>query len=161
MAMRPTQDLEGWRLSPSQIATVNRRSNDLGGEEKWVPPRMNLLTKTFKLKAVDFVRISRGAMSYLFAGVFDDLETENQKQAFESFNETLRLCLTSHFNEQVIETMSLLEMCAPLIIFDRLLHELEHMALSMLKWNSCRNYWAFRSERYFSFQYLALCVCCA
>jgi hypothetical protein len=127
---------------------------------------MNLFTKTFKLKAVDFVRISRGAMSYIFEGIFDSLENANQKQAFESFNETLRLCLTTHFNadgaphttrtkqlaallmEQVGETMSLLEMCAPLLLFDRLLHELLHVPMAILKWNSCRVYWAFKSERY-------------
>ena len=82
----PSQDLRGWELSRAQQATVNQRSNDLGGEKNWLPSNMNLLTKTFKLKAVDFVRISRGAMSYVFQGVFDDPSTEAQKQAFESFN---------------------------------------------------------------------------
>ena len=117
---------------------------------------MNFITKTFKLKAVDFVRISRGAMHP---------ETERQKQAFESFNETLRLCLTTHFNadgrpltarlkelvatlvEQVAQTLSLLEMCSPLIFFDRLLHILLHVPMAMAKWNSVRNFWAFKSER--------------
>jgi hypothetical protein len=126
---------------------------------------MNFITKTFKLKAVDFVRISRGAMSYVFAGVFNGPETERQKQAFESFNETLRLCLTTHFNadgrpltarlkqlvatlvEQVAQTLSLLEMCSPLIFFDRLLHILLHVPMAMAKWNSVRNFWAFKSER--------------
>jgi hypothetical protein len=127
---------------------------------------MNLITKTFKLKAVDFVRISRGAMSYVFEGIFDGLETEHQKQAFGAFNEALRLCLTTHFNadglpltsetkhlaavlmEKVSETLSLLEMCCPLLLFDRLLHELLHVPAALLKWNSCRNFWAFKSERY-------------
>jgi hypothetical protein len=126
---------------------------------------MNFITKTFKLKAVDFVRISKGAMSYVFQGAFDGPDTLNQKQAFESFNETLRLCLTTHFNadgrphtapmkqkiarlhEQVAETLSLLEMCAPLIIFDRILHELVHVPAAMAKWGACRNFWSFPSER--------------
>ena len=117
-------------------------------------------------QAVDFVRLSRGAMTYIFHGMFDGREKENEKQTFESFNDTLRLCLTMHFNadakphtaetkhraatlmEQVTQTMSLIEMSGPLILFDRLLHELLHMPGSMLKWNSCRNYWAFKSERY-------------
>ena len=103
---------------------------------------MNFITKTYKLKALDFVRISIG-VSYVFAGVFNGPKTERQKQAFESFNETLRLCLTTHFNtdrhpltaclkqlvatfvEQVAQTLSKLEMCSPLIFFDRLLHILE------------------------------------
>jgi hypothetical protein len=144
---------------------VNKRSNDLGGEDNWIAPEMNLMTKTFKLKAVDFVRVSRGAMTYLFEGIFDGKENEEQKQAFEAFNEALRLCLTTHFNadgrphtsqtkrlaailtEKVTEALSLLEMCCPLIIFDRLLHELQHMPPALLKWNSCRNFWAFKSER--------------
>ena len=126
---------------------------------------MNFLTKTFKLKAVDFVRISKGAMSYVFAGIFDGRATENIKQAFESFIETLRLCLTTHYNangrplttrlkqlaanlmEQVAETLSLLEMCSPLIIFHQLIHELLHVPMAMAKWNSCRNFWSFPSER--------------
>jgi hypothetical protein len=159
------QDLQAWKLSPAQQATVNNRTNDLGGEQNWIPKDLNFITKTFKLKAVDFVRISKGAMSYVFSGVFDGLTTEKQKQAFTSFNETLRLCLTTHFNadgrplttrlkhlaallmEQVAETLSLLEMCAPLIIFCRILHELLHVPMAMLKWNSCRNFWAFGSER--------------
>ena len=126
---------------------------------------MNFVTKTYKLKAVDFVRISKGAMSYVFAGVFDGPETEGQKQAFESFNETLRLLLTTHFNadglpltnrlkrlaaaltEQVAQTLSLLEMCSPLILFDRILHILLHVPLAMARWNSVRNFWAFKSGR--------------
>jgi hypothetical protein len=104
-------------------------------------------------------------MSYMFEGVFDGIETESQKQAFEAFNETLRLCLTTHFNadglphtpetnhlaaslmEKVAEALSLLEMCSPLLLFDRLLHELLHVPTALLKWNSCRNFWAFKSER--------------
>ena len=119
------------------------------------------MTKTFKLKAVDFVRMSKGAMSYVFAGAFKD----NQKQTFDSFNETLRLCLTTHFNadgqpltasvkrcaaalmEQVTETMSLIEMCCPAIFFDNIMHELLHVPMAMARWNSCRNFWAFPSER--------------
>jgi hypothetical protein len=126
---------------------------------------MNFINKTFKLKAVDFVRISKGAMSYVFEGAFDGHDTHNQKQAFASFNETLRLCLTTHCNadarphtarmkqkiarlhEQVAETLSLLEMCAPLIIFDRILHELVHVPAAQAKWNACRNFWSFPSER--------------
>ena len=117
------------------------------------------------IQAVDFVRISRGAMTYVFHGMFDGREKENEKETFAPFNETLRLCLTMHFNadanphtaatrnraatlmEQVAQTMSLLEMCAPLVLFDRLLHELLHMPASLLKWNSCCNFWAFKSER--------------
>ena len=160
------QDLQGWTLSPAQQATVNKRSNNLGGEQNWIQREMNLMTKTFKLKAVDFVRISKGAMSYLFGGVFDGPSTEAHKQAFNSFNESLRLLLTTHFNadgkplttrikqlaanlmEKVAETLSLLEMCSPLILFNRLIHELLHVPMAMVKWNSCRNFWSFPSERY-------------
>jgi hypothetical protein len=159
------QDIQSWKLSPEQINTVNKRSNDLGGEQNWIPRDMNFLTKTFKLKAVDFVRISKGAMSYVFAGVFDGPSTEGIKQAFDSFNESLRLCLTTHFNadgrplttrikqlaanlmEQVAQTLSLLEMCSPLILFDRILHELLHVPMALVKWNSCRTFWTFGSER--------------
>jgi hypothetical protein len=126
---------------------------------------MNFIDKTFKLKAVDFVRISKGAMAYVFEGAFDNPRTANQKQAFASFNETLRLCLTTHCNadgrpltarmkqkmarlqEQSTETLSLLEMCAPLIIFDRVLHELVHVPPALVKWDSARNFWSFPSER--------------
>jgi hypothetical protein len=126
---------------------------------------MNFVKKTYRLKAVDFVRISKGAMSYVFEGVFDGPEKESQKQAFESFNETLRLLLTTHFNadglpltnrlknlaaaltEQVAQTLSLLEMCSPLILFDRILHILLHVPMAMARWNSVRNFWAFKSER--------------
>jgi hypothetical protein len=160
------QDLKAWTLSKKQQQIANKRSNDLGGESNWIPRDMNLLTKTYKLKAVDFVRISKGAMSYVFAGAFDKPEEADQKRAFDSFNETLRLCLTTHYNadgrplranvkeqvatmhQQVSETLSLLEMCAPLIIFDRMLHVLLHMPTAMAKWNACRTFWCFPSERY-------------
>ena len=159
------QDLRAWTLTPAQQNQVNKRSNDLGGQQNWIPPSMNLITKTFKLKAVDFVRISKGAMSYVFEDIFDAPGAENQKQAFESFNETLRLCLTTHFNadgrplttgmkqraadlkEQAVQTLSLLEMCSPLILFDRLLHELVHVPMALAKWNSCRIFWCFPSEQ--------------
>ena len=159
------QDLKAWELSPAQLRSANKKSNDLGGEQNWIPNDMNFISKTFKLKAVDFVRISKGATSYVFGGAFDGPDKANQKQAFASFNETLRLCLTTHFNadgrplsarlkqlvarlhEQVAETLSLLEMCAPLIFFDRILHELLHIPMAMAKWNACRNFWCFPSER--------------
>jgi hypothetical protein len=145
---------------------VNKRSNDLGGEQNWLPPKVDLITKTFKLKAVDFLRMSRGAMTYVFDGVYEEQEKTAQKQTLASFNETLRLCLSTHFNadgahitarakqecavlmEQVAETMSLLEMSAPLVVFDKLMHELVHVPMALLEWNSCRVFWAFKSERY-------------
>jgi hypothetical protein len=160
------QDIKGWALSGAKLRSANKRSNDLGGEQNWIPRDMNFITKTFKLKAVDFVRVSKGAMSYIFDGAFDGPETEDQKQAFESFNESLRLCLTTHcdadgrpltrqmkqqiarMHEQVVETLSLLEMCAPIIIFDRMLHVLIHMPAALAKWSYCRNFWSFPSERY-------------
>ena len=126
---------------------------------------MNVITKALKLKAVDFMRLSKGAMSYVFAGIFDGPTTAPQQQAFTSFNESLRMCLTTHFNadghplttrlkhlvatlmEQVTETLSLLEMCSPLILFDRLVHILVHVPMAMAKWNSCRNFWCFPSEK--------------
>ena len=125
----------------------------------------NFTNYDFKLKAVDFVRISKGAMSYVFEGIFDGPASECQKQAFDSFNETRRLCLTTHFNadgrpltnlakqraaslmEQAAQTLSLLEMCSPLILFDRILHELLHVPMAMAKWNACRVFWCFPSER--------------
>jgi hypothetical protein len=127
---------------------------------------MNFLTKTYKLKAVDFVRISKGAMSYVFDTIFDAPALVRHKQAFESFLDTLRLCLTTHFNvdglplttrlkrrvsalhEQVAQTLSLFEICLPLLFFDRFLHILLHVPLAMARWNSCRNFWCFPSERY-------------
>ena len=159
------QDTKGWQLTRAQLATINRRSNALGGEQNWMPGDMNFITKSFRLKAVDFVRLSKGAMSYLFDGIFDGPETERQKQAFESFNDSLRLCLTTHFNadglpltfttkqraaalmEQVTESLSLLEMCSFLIIFDRLMHILLHVPMAMVKWNAVRNFWCFPSEK--------------
>jgi hypothetical protein len=159
------QDTRGWELTRAQLKTINKRSNALGGEQNWMPVDMNFITKSFKLKAVDFVRLSKGAMSYLFDGIFDDPQTQRHKQAFDSFNESLRLCLTTHFNadgrpltsdtkqraaalmEQVAESLSLLEMCSPLIIFDRLLHILLHVPMAMAKWNGVRNFWCFPSEK--------------
>jgi hypothetical protein len=158
--------LLGWKLSPTILADINTRSNFLGGEPSWIPTQMNFIDKTFKLKAVDFVRASRGAMTYIFAGVFDTLDTVNQKNAFTSFIESLRLCLTTHCNadgkpltsmsktkiaklkEQVVETLSLLEMCTAHTFFDRIPHILQHVPMAIGRWNSCRNFWAFASERY-------------
>jgi hypothetical protein len=160
----PLQDLRGWKLSNDQLETINKRSNDLGGEQNWIPPQVNFIKKTFRLKAVDFVRISRGGISYMFEGIFDGESTPHIKQAFESFTETLRLLLTTHFNtdnqplsprtkhraaklmEQTTETLSLLETCAPRIIFDRMLHILTHVTTAMTRWNSVRNFWCFPSE---------------
>jgi hypothetical protein len=162
----PCKDLEAWKLTPAELQAANARSNHLGGEHDWLPTQVNLITKTFRLKGVDFVRMSRGAMSYVFAGLYQKPGQENIKQAFDSFNETLRLNLTTHYNadgapvtdelrlkaakvmEQANETLSLLEMCSPFILFSRILHFLKHIAMAGLKWNACRVYWTFGSERY-------------
>lgn len=105
-------------------------------------------------------------MTYIFAGVFDTLATVNQKNALASLIESLRLVLTTHCNadgrpltavartkiarlkEQVVETLSLLEICAPHTLFDRIPHILQHVPFAIGVWNSCRNFWAFASERY-------------
>ena len=44
------QKLKNWTLTKAQLATANKRSNDLGGEQNWLPPLMNLITKTYRLK---------------------------------------------------------------------------------------------------------------
>jgi hypothetical protein len=50
--------------------------------------------------------------------------------------------------EQVRETLSLLEISAPHTFFDRIPHILQHVPFAIGVWNSCRNFWAFASERY-------------
>ena len=115
---------------------------------------------------MDFVRLSRGALTYVFAGVYNTLTTVNQRKALTSLIESLRLVLTTHCNadghpltsmakariarleEQVRETLSLLEISAPHTLFDRIPHILQHVPFAIGVWNSCRNFWAFASERY-------------
>lgn len=58
------------------------------GETGWIPPHMRLFTKTFRLKAVDWLNLSRGAGIHIFDGHIGEglegEEKENQVEAWEA-----------------------------------------------------------------------------
>jgi hypothetical protein len=66
------------------------------GEQSWVKPHMRLFTKTYKLKAVDFLNLSRGAGLHMFRGEMgEDLppaDAAAQKQGFEAILTLFHLC---------------------------------------------------------------------
>ena len=122
---------------------------------------------TSKLKAVDFVRLSRdmGVTSYLFQGLFEPNEAD-LKDAMNAFLDALVLStsmvcnadgqpLTRSMKAQFAnhaKNMALLlarfEKNAPETFCDVLLHELLHVPHAVQRWNRVNNFWCFFGERY-------------
>jgi hypothetical protein len=56
------QALDAWTLTPQAQAKIEKIGAVLGaGETAWVKNDMRIFTKTFKMKAVDWLNMSRGA----------------------------------------------------------------------------------------------------
>jgi hypothetical protein len=62
-----TQVLESWKMTNATLEEVEQRGAALGsGEENWVRANMRIFTKTYQMKAVDWLNISRGAGLHIF-----------------------------------------------------------------------------------------------
>ena len=132
-----------------------------------MPNWMKLMGLTSKLKAVDFVRLSRdmGVTSYLFQGLFEPNEADLE-DAMNAFLDALVLStsmvcdadgqpLTRSMKAQFAnhaKNMALLlarfEKKAPKTFCDVLLHELLHVPHAVQRWNRVNNFWCFFGERY-------------
>ena len=163
----PVQTLAAWKRTSKELKIIDTRGQALGGEESWVLRNMQLAGLTSKLKAVDFVRLSRdrGVTSYLFKGVFKPGE-EALEGALNALLDALVLsmemvcdlngqpptaAMKAKFSKHVVDMASKLarfEKDAPGTFPDVLLHELLHVPHAVMRWGSVRNFWCFFGERY-------------
>jgi hypothetical protein len=86
-----------WTLSKESKAIVESKGAALGkGETGWVKPNMRLFSKTYKLKGVDWLNLSRGAGIHIFDGHIGvgltPGEQENQIEAWESILTLFHMC---------------------------------------------------------------------
>ena len=122
------------------------------------------MAATHKLKAVHFVKISRGPAFFLCKDLFTSNNT--LEEGWEKLLKTFHSLLTTHANadgkrlaqaakdgvvrlaREVAETLATLELSLPAIAFDRMLHIMLHVPRAIQRWNAARNFWAFSMERY-------------
>jgi hypothetical protein len=86
-------------MSNDARKVVEDKGSALGhGEKNWVKPNMRLFTKTYKLKAVDCLNLSRGAGLHIFSDTMgdglDEQDKELQTEAFEAILTLFHLCCT-------------------------------------------------------------------
>ena len=150
-------------LTKTELSTLDKRGQLLGGEQCWLPNGMCLASKTFKLKGVDFLNLSRGPAFFLFHGMFSD-DPLLKEGIFKLFRVLRALLLTNvdadnrppkrkarknaqRLATEVAEVLSVMELSFPLTYFPRVIHSLLHVPFAVLRWNSVRNFWAFSMER--------------
>ena len=95
------QMLAKWQMPAKDQAAVEKKGDVLGvGEPAWVKPHMRLFAKTFRMKAVDWLNLSRGAGRHIFRGhIGTALEQEPErkdlvKEAWDSILLIFYMCST-------------------------------------------------------------------
>ncbi len=92
-----------WKLSKATQTEVEKRGMALGaGELGWVRANMRLFGKTYQMKAVDWLNLSRGAGLHIFDGYIGrDLpedEREELVEAWESMLTMFQMCCVTTCN---------------------------------------------------------------
>ena len=156
-----------WKRTTKQLKIIDIRGKALSGERDWVRNDMELAEHTGKLKAVDFVRLSRdrGTSAYLFEGVFQPGE-ESLEKALGALLDALVLsmkivcdvdgkpptaAMKAKFSKHAADMalfLAMFEKEAPETFSDVLLHELLHVPHAVMRWGHIRNFWCFFGERY-------------
>ena len=147
---------------------VDKRCQQLvtkGDSFEGFPSDLKLLGKTHKLKAVHFLKISRGPAFFLTLGLFDGEAQKDMKEGWTKLLKVFHSLLTVHVNTDggrigrsskdavarlemnVAEALSTLELTMPAIFFHTMAHILLHVPQAVQKWGSVRNFWAFSMER--------------
>jgi hypothetical protein len=86
-----------WEMSKPVQAIIEKRGAALGvGEVDWVRTNMRLFTKTYQMKGVDWLNMSRGAGIHIFDGFvgggLPGPERENVVEAWESLLTAFHMC---------------------------------------------------------------------
>ena len=84
-------------MSQEEQDNVEKKGAILGiGETQWVKPNMRLFTKTFRLKAVDWLNLSRGAGLHIFnghiGGGLSDADKRKQVEGWEAILQIFNMC---------------------------------------------------------------------
>jgi hypothetical protein len=92
-----------WKLDNNTQNEVEKRGQALGvGEPGWVRANMRLFTKTYQLKGVDWLNLSRGAGLEIFDGCIGeglpDDERANLVEAWESLLVLFQMCCITTCN---------------------------------------------------------------
>jgi hypothetical protein len=87
------QKLDMWTLSPETRKIVETKGAGLGtGERGWVRPNMRIFTKSFQMKGVDWLNLSRGAALNMFEGhIGEGLESDIREKQVEGWEAILTI----------------------------------------------------------------------
>jgi hypothetical protein len=168
--------LRTWTLTKDKQDEVEQRARACIGEAEFIETKgAALFSGTGSLKAVDWLKISRGlAADYLFKNIIEDNEAADVNAAtkrlvgksFKALLELMQLCLVTTCNvdgekptqevKQTIERLKtrsirlicLVELQAPATFFAQYMHEMAHVIDSISRWGSARNFWSFFPERF-------------
>jgi hypothetical protein len=97
--LHTTQAVLKWKMRKQTMMAVEGKGAALGtGETGWVKPNMRLFTKTYRMKAVDWLNLSRGAGLHIFNDTMGEglsaEDAELQREAFESILLLFNMCCT-------------------------------------------------------------------
>ena len=133
-----------------------------------------LVGETGRLKAVHYVKISRGPAFYLTEGLFVEGAQKDMKEGWNMLLRFFHSILTVHVDadggrvgqnskdavtrleKEIAEALATLELTMPAIFFHTQAHILLHVPQAVLRWGSVRNFWAFSMERSVQHMNLAL-----
>ena len=139
-----------------------------------LPLDFQLVGGTGKLKAVHFMKISRGPSFYLSDGLFDEEAQKDMKEGWTMLLRFFHSILTVHVDadggrvsqnsknavtrleKEIAEALATLELTMPAIFFHSQAHILLHVPQAVQTWGSVRNFWAFSMERFVQHMFLAL-----
>jgi hypothetical protein len=92
-----------WKLNKDTLTEVERRGQALGaGEANWVRANMRIFTKTYQMKAVDWLNMSRGAGLHIFDGYIGlglpPMDKELLIEGWESLLTMFQMCCITTCN---------------------------------------------------------------
>jgi hypothetical protein len=154
-----------WLMKPKQRQEVDKRLTGLGGLAKnWLGHNLSIFEKSGACKSAEHKRILQQAIQYLFHDIIPKKVLAVWNSLILAMNAILSATADIGTDEvpgdqeieakrlylQVIEALVLFERDAPETELSMMFHILIHMPDAIHRWGSCRNFWAFFNERYFS-----------
>jgi hypothetical protein len=163
-----------WKLKTRDMNEVDRRLTGIGGLAKnWFSKNLSIFAKSGACKSAEHKKILEQACQYLFHGMVPKKVLDTWNSLILAMNAILsatadigtidipgdQVLETKRLYLQVIEALVLWERDAPESELAMVFHMLIHMPDAIHRWGSCRNFWAFFNERYFSIRVCLLNVC--
>ena len=150
---------------------VKKKGFTLGvGETAWIKPYMRIFTQTFRMKAVDWLNVSRGAGLHIFDGHIgvglDQQQSTDHQEAFEEILTLFHMCCNTtcnvdgaapkpaeadrmrEFKKFIITLLAVFERETPDIFMHAYPHVAIHLPDLIYRWGSARTIWCFFLERF-------------